>query len=502
MSIDPRTPVVVGVGQVTDRPGDPEPDHPKEPLGLMVAAVREALADAGGSASALFPTGTSIRVVRSLTWSVPDPGALVAEGLGISASESVLSTVGGNTPQALVADSAAAIQRGELDTVVVVGGECGYARARARRTGERVSWTPQDESTPPARAFGVEKAPTSETEAARGLLMPVQVYPILENALRMAAGWTRTEHQARIGRLWSRFSTVAAENPYAWSRTARSPEDVVRPSPDNRMIAFPYPKLCTANIQVDQGAALLLTSAGVAEAAGVARDRWVFPLAAAEANDHWFLSERAELSRSPAIRLAGRRALALAGIGIDDVAVADLYSCFPCAVQIGAAELGLDLDGDVHRLTLTGGLTFGGGPGNNYASHGIASVVRALRAGAGDVGLATGLGWYATKHAVGVYSTRPPKHGFAKQSVQAEVDALPGLREAPDATGPAEVEAFTVVYDREGQPERGILSCRADPGSRTWANVTDPDALGEMVSAEAAGWSGNLRDGATFELSG
>jgi acetyl-CoA C-acetyltransferase len=503
MSLDPRTPVLVGVGQVTDRPGDPEPDHPKEPLGLMVAAVRLAVQDAGGAEAALFPTGTSIRVVRSLSWAVPDPGALVGEGVGIAPSESVVSSIGGNTPQSLVADSAAAIQRGELDTVVIVGGECGYARARARRNGERVAWTAQDESTPPARSFGTDKAPTTDTEAARGLLMPVQVYPILENALRMAARRTRSEHEARIGRLWSRFSEVAAENPYAWSPTARSADEVARPGPDNRMIAFPYPKLCTANIQVDQGAALLLTSVGVAEAAGVSRDRWVFPLAGAEANDHWYLSERAELSRSPAIRLSGRRALGLAGLGIDDVAVADLYSCFPCAVQIGAAELGLDLDGDVHRLTLTGGLTFGGGPGNNYASHGIASVVRALRAGAGDVGLATGLGWYATKHAVGVYSTRPPEHGFRTESVQAEVDALERWHEAPDATGPADVEAFTVVYDRDGRPERGIVSCRTGPSARTWANVTDADdALGELVSAEVASWSGTLRDGAVFELAG
>lgn len=499
MSLDPRTPVVVGVGQVTDRPGGAEPDHPREPLGLMVAALNAAIADAGGS-PALFPSSTSIRVVRSLTWSVPDPGTLVAAGVGISPAESVISSIGGNTPQALVADSAAAIQRGDLDTVVIVGGECGYARARARRAGERVSYREQDESTPAARHFGEDKAPTSETEAARGLLMPVSVYPIIENALRMAAHRTRTDHARRFGGLWSRFSEVAAQNPFAWSPTARTPEEVVHAGPENRMIAFPYPKLCTANIQVDQGAALLLTSAEVAEAAGVDKARWVFPLAAAEANDHWYLSERAELCRSPAIRLAGHRALELAGVGIDDVAVADLYSCFPCAVQIAAAELGLDLEGDVHRLTLTGGLTFGGGPGNNYASHGIASVVGALRAGAGDVGLATGLGWYATKHAVGVYSTRPPERGFASENVQAEVDALEKLHEAPEATGPAEVESFTVVYDRDGQPERGIVACRTGPDARTWANLTDADELAELVGAEEPGWRGTLRAGGLFEL--
>ncbi len=500
MTLDPRTPVIVGVGQVTDRPGDPEPDHNKEPLGLMVAALRAALADAGGSSNRLASAIGSNRVVRSLTWNVPDPGTLIATQLRVDPKESVHSSIGGNTPQALLADSAAAIQDGALDAVVVVGAESGYSRARARRMGERLAFTEQDEATLPAVPFGTDRAPTSETEAAHGLTLPVNVYPLIENAIRLEAGLTRSEHRARIGALWSRFSQVAAANPFAWSRRALGPEEVVEPTGDNRMIAFPYPKLCTANIQVDQGAGLLLVSAELAEAAGVPRNRWVFPLAGAEANDHWFLSERAELSRSPAIALAGRRALELAGVGIDDVAVADLYSCFPCAVQLGARELGLAIDGDVGRLTQTGGLTFGGGPGNNYVSHGISSLVSSLRARPGSVGLATGLGWYATKHAVGVYSTEPPAAGFRSEKVQPAVDRLERWAEDPDATGPAQVETFTVTYSREGEPERAIVSCRTGERTRTWANLSDPDQLAELVGAERAGWSGTLSAGGRFEL--
>jgi acetyl-CoA C-acetyltransferase len=323
---------------------------------------------------------------------------------------------------------------------------------------------------------------------------------LIENALRMASGWTRSEHLARIGSLWSRFSHIAAENVFAWSPQARTAADIVEPAPDNRMIAFPYPKLCTANIQVDQGAAILLASAETAEAAGVPRDRWVFPLAGAEANDHWFVSERTDLSRSPAIALAGRRAFELAGVSADDVALADLYSCFPCVVQIAARELGLGIDTDTRRLTQTGGLTFGGGPGNNYASHGIASLATALRERPGTVGVATGLGWYVTKHAVGVYSTEPPTEGFRSESVQDAVDELERLREDSDAIGPAEIETFTVTYNRDGRPERGIVSCRIGDDARTWANVEDPDQLAELVGAETAGWSGILLGGGRFEL--
>ena len=242
----------------------------------------------------------------------------------------------------------------------------------------------------------------------RGVLLPVHAYPLFENALRAANGWSLDEHAARIGALWSRFSEVAAGNPNAWIRAARTAHEIVTPSPRNRMISFPYTKLCTANMQVDQGAGYIVCSVEAARAAGVPEDRWVFPLSGADGNDHWYISNRAELHRSPAIRLAGQAALERAGLGVDDVALVDLYSCFPAVVQMAARELGLPLDDPDRPLTLTGGLTFGGGPGNNYTSHGIAQAVRGLRAAPGSTALVTGLGWYATKHSVGVYASRPP----------------------------------------------------------------------------------------------
>jgi acetyl-CoA C-acetyltransferase len=171
-------------------------------------------------------------------------------------------------------------------------------------------------------------------------------------------------------------------------------------------------------------------------------------------------------------------------------------------VQIAAGELGIPIDGDVNRLTLTGGLTFGGGPGNNYTSHGIASLVGRLRNAPGAIGLATGLGWFATKHAVGLYSTEPPPNGFRSENVQASVDEMERWSAEPEATGPAEVESFTVVYDRDGAPERGIVSCRVGPTTRAWANVHDPDQLAALTEAEEPRWSGTLRPEGIFELAG
>jgi acetyl-CoA C-acetyltransferase len=326
------------------------------------------------------------------------------------------------------------------------------------------------------------------------------VYPVFENALRAAAGEGVDEHQVRVSQLWSRFSAVAAGNPYAWSPTERSAEEIRTPSSNNRMIGFPYPKLMNANIQTDQAAALVLCSVEAARAAGVPPDRWVFVWSGSEAEDHWFVSERADLHSSPAIRLAGRTVLDLAGIGIDDIAHVDLYSCFPSAVQIAAAELGLGLDEPGRPLTVTGGLTFAGGPGNNYATHAIAAMVVRLRATPGSHGLVTALGWFATKHAMGVYSTTPMSGGFRRGSPQADVDALPRRSTAPDHEGPVRVESYTVMHERDGSPSLGIVACLLPDGRRAWGNVTDPVLLKDMTHEEQCGRPAVLRSGGALEL--
>jgi acetyl-CoA C-acetyltransferase len=521
MAPDPRTPVVVGVGQVATPPdAGLDPTERPEPLALMTAALLAAAEDCdgvapGGTAPAgrvLLGRADSIRVVASLGWSTPNPARLVAARLGRAEgdepAELMVSSVGGNNPQALMHDACLAISRGERDVVLVTGAEAMYARALARRdpARPRLNWTSQPEGTAPATLFGKEKAGATELEMQRGVVLPVHAYPLFENALRAAHDWTLPEHRARIGGLWSRFSEVAAANPHAWIRRARTPNEIVTPGPANRMVSFPYPKLCTANMQVDQGAAYIVCSAAAARAAGVPEERWVFPLSGADGNDHWFISERPELSRSPAIRLAGAAALEGAGLGIDDIALVDLYSCFPVVVQMAAAELGLGLDDPDRPLTLTGGLTFGGGPGNNYATHGIAQAVGALRHAPDSAALVSGLGWYATKHSLGVYSARPPAHNggrpFAWHNVQSDVDALPRCTVDAGATGAVRVETYTVTFDRDGAPERGILACRTPRGSRAWANVSDADSLALLCAEEGIGRTGDLAADGTLTLAG
>jgi len=370
-----------------------------------------------------------------------------------------------------------------------------------RAVDQRPQWTREDESVPAAEVVGSELALAADTELRRGIALPVQVYPVFEQALRIAAGRPMEEHLVSISELWARFSAVAAANPHAWSRAPRTAEEIRTPGPDNRWIGWPYPKLMNSNNMVDQGAAVILCSAAAADRLGVARDRWVFPLAGTDAHDTSAVTERGALHRSPAIRIAGARALALAGVNVDDVVLVDLYSCFPSAVQVAANELGLGLDDPARPLTVTGGLSFAGGPWNDYVTHAIATMATSLRASSpGTVGLVTANGGFLTKHAIGLYGTEPPAAGFRWEDVQAVVDQEPATVGVAAHEGPATIEAWTVMHDRAGDPETGIVAARTPDGARTWAVARSPDVLLALLTADVAGATATVDRGGTLHL--
>ena len=327
-------------------------------------------------------------------------------------------------------------------------------------------------------------------EAQRGVAQPIEMYPIFENAIRHARGEALPAHIERVSELWAGFSRVAADNPHAWIRAARTALEIRTPSDFNRLVSFPYTKLMNSNSNVDQAAALILCSEAAARALGVPGERWIYPWAGTEAHDTYAVSERDALHRSPAIRIAGARCLELAGVEAADLDHVDLYSCFPSAVQVAAAELGL---GEDRPLTVTGGLTFGGGPLNNYVMHAIARMAEVLRERPGDVGLVTSNGGFITKHAFGVYSAAPPRGGFRHDEPQAAVDATPRREVAPDYAGPVTVESYTVMFGPEG-PAKGMAACRLADGRRTWGNTRDRSVLQAMVAEEFCARTATLRD--------
>ena len=484
--IDPRTPVVVGVGQASQRPADP--GEATEPIDVLHRAADAAIADAGASRDLAVDT---IAIADMLSWRYPDPGALLGRRMGIDPKRTVLTTVGGNSPQLLVNTLAPMIAAGEANVVLIGGAECVYTRWRAKREPRTtLEWTVADDPPCPD-VVGDPRPGSSQYEMAHLALAPTQVYPLFETALRHAAGRAVDEHQVVTSELYAHFAAVAAENPHAWSRTAYRADEIRTVSPDNRMVTFPYPKRMCANIDVDQAAAVLLCSYEAARDAGVPDDRMVFPLAGADAHDHYFFTERWSLADSPAIAAAASAALDAAGIGIDDVARFDLYSCFPSAVQIAMRALGLvgPGAGDPRPLTVTGGLAYAGGPGNNYVTHSIAAMVDACRVDPGSVGLVTALGWYVTKHSVGLYSTRPSE-GFvraATKTVQAGVDAEPAREVAGSYAGGATLEATSVNFERGGTPDHAIVSALTPDGHRVLANCRDPEV---MLSMTEEVWEG------------
>jgi acetyl-CoA C-acetyltransferase len=483
-----RNPAVAGCGEIAQHAADGT--TALGPVDLMAEAARRADADAGGR---LLKRVEVVASVMSISLRHPDPGRLVADRLGLAGVRTLQSRIGGNLPQYLLNELGAEIAAGRLDVALIVGGENIHSRKKppVEAAAELDAPLPAGE---PAPLVGDDQPGSSDDEAAHQAAIPTQVYPLFESALRAAAGRSLDEHRRVVSELWARFAAVAGTRPAAWSSKAWSAEEIRTPGPGNRMVTYPYTKLMCANIYTDQSAALLLCSPEAARAAGVPDDRLVHLHAGADGADRRLVTERGSLAESPGLRAVAADALAGAGVGVDDIARFDLYSCFPSAVQMAMKELGLagPAGGDDRPLTQTGGLSFFGGPGNNYVTHSVGAMVDACRADPGSLGLVTGVGYYLTKHSAGVYSTRPPERGFVRvdpTATKAEVDATPGRGPAGAYAGPATVEATAVQYDREGNPALGVLATLTPDGRRALANTTDPSALASLVTEEWAGRS-------------
>jgi acetyl-CoA C-acetyltransferase len=484
MAPDPRTPVLVGVGQWSNRVDRGEPAV--EPVDLMAEALRRAAEDSGAGPRAL-ERADAVRVSRSLSRSYRNPARLVAERVGAAPRDEAVTPVGGNEPQGLVAQASRDVAAGDADIILISGAEAWRTRsATPRDRREDLGWTTQDETVPPARQTAPDFRLNDPAEIARQVFAPSQVYALFEHALRATAGRPIDEHLVRISELWARFNAVAVGNPHAWIREPLTAEQIRTPTPDNRWIWWPYTKAMNANNAVEQSAALIVCSAESAAALGVPRDRWVFPRAATQAHDTYIVSHRRDLHSAPALGAAARALLALAGgLSTDDLAHVDLYSCFPSAVEVAAAEIGLGFD---RQLTVTGGLSFAGGPWNNYGTHAIATLAGVLRADPGSLGLVTGIGGYLTKHTLGLYSTEPPPDGFRSADAQEHAEATPTRGLAEEVDGTATVESWVVQHGRDGDAEAVQAACLLDDGRRAWASSDDGDTVAEMRSgAEQVG---------------
>jgi acetyl-CoA C-acetyltransferase len=487
--LDPRAPVIVGVGQLLDREGG------RAPTDLMVEAIASAEADAG--AAGLAATAEVIGVVPVISWRYHDPARLVASAIGADPAVRWYPPMGGNTPQMLVNRAAISIAAGDADVAIVCGGESYRTRMAMRRTGDRPDWVQQDEHDSPTLDESQDFKMGHPAELEMGIVLPTSCYPLFENALRHESGRTAAEQAALIGELWAGFSRVAAGNPYAVDRTAYSAEEIATVTDENRIIGFPYTKHMVSNPDLDAASAVILCSVERATALGIARDRWVFPWAGTDGDDP-YLSERPSFTRSSAIRIAGTGALEIAGVGIDDVAHVDVYSCFPSAVEVATAELGIGLD---RQLTVYGGLCFAGGPWNNPVGHAIATMVGVLREDAGSIGLVTANGGNIQKHAFGVYSCDPGPGTFRHAHPQFAIDnAEPGRDVVVGYEGPVEVETWTVMHERDTSMARAHAAVLTPDGRRAWGATDDLDVMAAMEVEDFAGRAARRSADGTLEF--
>jgi len=481
MNSTQEIPVIAGVGQILQRLDDPR--EAAEPLEMMVAALKQAGEDSG--ATNLLKRADSIYVVRGV-WGYGDSGKVIARRLEVTPTETVGTPYGGNYAHSCVIDAARRIQAKQLGVVLITGAENGRSKQQALLRG--IDLVETEAPGNPDRMLAEDKKMVHEAEFARGIVSASNMYAVIESAIRSSRGETIEAGNNRISRLWADFNAVACRNPNAWIRKPYTSQEIGSASPDNPMISYPYTRLMNANPRVDMAAGLILCSLKTARNAGVDEENLVFLHSATEANDSVFASTRMDFHRSPAMRIAGGRALELAGKTISQIDHMDIYSCFPSAVQVAITELDIP---EGRTLTVTGGLTFGGGPLNDYELHAIARMAEVVREDRGSTGLVTGNGGWLANHAFSILSSVPPSDGFCYENLQEKVDAIP-LREAVvDWEGPVTVEAYTVSYEA-GKASTGYAACLLDDGRRTWGIVRDPIVLESMTSEEFCGRRGRL----------
>jgi acetyl-CoA C-acetyltransferase len=420
-----------------------------------------------------------------------NPSRALAERIGAQPAIEFTTAVGGEMPLTLVDHVARQIESGVIRSALVAGTHALRTLRNARRDGVELDWY-RDEA-PAAPLFGEQLPGSNDLEAIYGLDRPSSVYPLFENALRARRGLGLEAQRLRTGALMSRFTAVAARNPYAWFPVERSADEITLPVAGNRMVAFPYTKYMNAVLETDQAACVWLMSAAAARAARIPEERWVYYHGGASAVEKaWFATERPDFAACPALREAAEGALGIAGVALDDIAHLDLYSCFPVAVEMACEMLGLGED-DPRGLTLTGGLPYAGGPGNNYTLHSLATLADRLRADPGSLGMVTGNGWYLTKHSACIFSTTPREKEGAPASAPDAPEPLPVVT---TAQGRGRVEAYTVLFDREGAPQRGIVVGRLESGERFVANTPDDrGVLESLVHAEGVGREGLVAPG-------
>jgi acetyl-CoA C-acetyltransferase len=496
IELDPRTPVLVGVGQASERLEDPGYRR-LSPVELAAQAAQAAIADAGAGQAAIAAAIDTVAGVRQFEISHPRARSplgrsdnyprSVAGRVGAAPARAILEVVGGQAPQHLVNELAATIAAGGSEVALIFGSEAISTLERFSGRDDRPDFTEHAGGDLEDRGYGM-LGMFSAYQAAHGLTGAPSQYALAENARRARLGMTREAYATAMGSLFEPFTRIAAANPHAAAPTERSAAELATPTEANRPIADPYTRYIVAREKVNQGAAVLLMSVAAAGRLGVPADRWVFLHGHADLREQNLLARR-DLSASPAAVLATRHALDLAGIGAGDLRFIDLYSCFPVPVFNICDGLGLAPD-DPRGLTVTGGLPFFGGAGSNYSMHAIAEVVQRVREHRGSYGLVGANGGIMSKYSVGVYSATPaPWRAGDSAGLQEQVDGWPARPQTRQADGWATIDTYTVRHGKDGARTGIVVGRLESNGLRFLArsDERDHDIIALLSAGEPVG---------------
>lgn len=499
--LPPNTPVIIGVGFCQEKFDDPLASA--EPYQLMVKAIRDAARDAGAAAADKIGRQLETITVLQGMWQYKNPGKLIADTLGCREAKTILADVG-NLQLSALFELCQAIENGEQHIGVVVGGEAKYRELRAKITGQAVTTTAQGEETPaPDEYVGIPDPFASDVEANIGLFMPVELFSVIESALRYHQGLNVDAHRTHIASLYSDYSKIAVGNPRAWSRDAASVHDIRNATDKNAMLAFPYTKKFNSQWNVNQAAAVLVCSAGKAAELGLDNKNWIYPLAGTQNRHVVCLAQKKQLHSQPGTVMAGERAYALAGISAKEITAADLYSCFPSAIQ----SFGQDLKIDHIPWSVSGTMAFAGGPYNHASIDSVVRMVDVLREGANkegakgqsrQIGIVSNLSGIFGKEGVALLSNKPNPQGFCFEDVTEAVAKIDvPLPTDVNYHGPGTVVGYTVVFNKD-QPSHGFAYCDAVNGKRTVAKTLDRDLLQKMTEVEFVGRKIVIREDKTF----
>lgn len=485
-----KRPVIIGVGQCANRSNDP--DHIRTSFDLIEEAVLRAETDS--HVKSLAQKADTLCLVNMFSQPDASPLTRLTARLDIRPAHQFYTWIGATAPQWFVNKAAEKIVNGDEKLVLICGGEALHSKKMNARA-KGIAYEQWDFPRKEPWMAGDLRDPFTPMELKYNLILPIHVYPLFENALRHHESISIESHRKELGDLYSRFSSIAAANEYAWFPTQRSSGDIAAPSDMNPMISFPYTKLMCSIMQVDQAAALFMTDEQTARQLRVPREKWIYLEGTGDASNKWHVSERINYYSSPAAKVAVEKALEQADMSLDDMDYFDFYSCFPSASRIVRSTLSLPKD-DPRPLTVTGGMAYFGGPGNNYALHAICSMVEQLRSNPNSMGLVQALSWFINKHSVGIYSARggeKPKRRIPPESYQGELDSLQEPKLVEHATGNAVIETYTLFHDRSGHPVNAIIIGRLDNGTRFLSKLEkDSDVLEAMTKKEFVGRHGKV----------